>query len=179
MPGQHVLQHPGGGVQGGQRGGDEPRRPGLGGEQVVGVRGEGGQVGDPLAAGEPDRGDRQRGVVAGLQVVSGAVEHGEERVAGVDRVVVGVAGDPVPRFEQGGHHEPVGGEGARRHQLPHQLRRRRQRPSAAHPAQPFAVGHLADQDVAEQPGHRPAPPAQRLARHVMEPVRCKYINTWG
>ena len=53
-------------------------------------------------------------------------KHGEERVAGVDRVVVSVAGGPGPRFKQGDHLEPVGREGARRHQLPHQLRRRRQ-----------------------------------------------------
>ena len=90
-------------------------------EQVVGVLGEGGEVGDAATAGEPDRRDRQRGVVAGLQVVSGSVEHGQERIAGVHGVVVGVAGHLVPRFEQGGHHQPIGGQGTRRQQLPQQL----------------------------------------------------------
>ena len=45
-------------------------------------------------------------------------------------------------------------------------RRRRQRPPAAQPPQPLAIGHLADQDMAEQPGQRPAPPAQwRVVDH--------------
>ena len=162
MPGQHVPQHPGGAVERRQNGGDEPRRPVLRGEQVIGVGGEGSELGDTPPVGESDRGDGERGVVAGLQVVSGPVEHREEGVVGVHGVVVGVTGDLVPRFEQRGHHELIGGEGARWHQLPHQVRRRRQRVPGAPPPQPVAVGHLADHDVSEQPGQRPAARPERI-----------------
>ena len=88
---------------------------------------------------------------------------------GIHRVVVSVPGDLVPRFEERGHHESVGREGARRHQLPHQIRRRRQRRSAAQPPKPLAVGHLADQYVAEQTGERPTAPTQLIVVAHLEP----------
>ena len=165
VAGDEVAQLAGAQVQPGQDRGHEPREHPGRLHLEVGLDGERREVGDAPAAGVADRADGQGGRAARGEVVPDAVEHRHVRGVEVHDVVVAVARDAVVGLEQRRDADGVGGEGARRDQLPEELGGHRQRSGGAEPADAVAVGQLGDRDVPHQPGQRPAPAAELEVVH--------------
>ena len=90
-----------------------------------------------------------------------AVEHCDAGAAGVDRVVDGVAGDLVGRFQGGGDGDRVAGEGQRREQGPLHLGGQAHLAGAAQPDDGVAVHGLGHDQFGGQRGEA-AQPGQQL-----------------
>lgn len=108
------------------------------------------------------RADHQRGQGAGLDAVPTGVEEPDAEHVTVQRVVEDVAADVVARFEDGGDHQVVGGEGQRREQAPHDLGRDLHRHPPPHPLDHVAVEPAVDQDLGDVDRHLPGRTVHRL-----------------